>query len=65
MCFLRLKCDDAYYDYYFLLQAAKEEIGCIPWYLPQYPNEVTTICNPWKTKQFLDKVQVCFCKDIF
>ena len=42
---------------YYLIQTAKKSVGCIPWYLPQSPTEDNVICDPWTTKEFLNKVQ--------
>ena len=38
-------------------QRAKEDAGCIPWYLPQTPSKDNVICDPWKTKQFLKTIE--------
>ena len=42
---------------YYLIQTAKKSVGCIPWYLPQSPSEDNVICDPWTTKEFLNKIQ--------
>ena len=42
----------------FIFQkAVKEELNCIPWYLPQLPGTSNTPCDPWQTKEFLEAIE--------